>query len=110
MSKDVQEEVPVEEEPKKEEEGEADAEKTEEEKEDGEEADADITDEDEKDPAAEPEKKTKTVTKQVWDWELINHVKPIWLQEKSEISEEQYNEFYKAVSKDTNEPLAHSHF
>lgn len=46
----------------------------------------------------------------MWDWELINEIKPIWLQEKSEISEEQYNEFYKSISKDTNDPLAHTHF
>jgi len=101
MSKDVKEEVEIEEEPKEDSEA-ADADKAE--------NDAEVVDEEEKDPATESVKKTKTVTKQVWDWELINEIKPIWLQEKSEISEEQYNEFYKSISKDTNDPLAHTHF
>lgn len=43
--------------------------------------------EDEEEGTEEPEKKTKTITEQVWEWELINEVKAIWLREKSEISE-----------------------
>lgn len=56
------------------------------------------------------EKKTKTVTEQVWEWETINEIKAIWLRDKSEIQEEEYNSFYKTISKDHENPLAYSHF
>lgn len=62
----VEEEEPVEEEEAAED---ADTEKTEEE----EEEDAKVEEEEE-----EKEKKTKKVSKTVWDWELMNSVKPIW--------------------------------
>ncbi|XP_014227488.1 endoplasmin [Trichogramma pretiosum] len=52
----------------------------------------------------------KKVTKTVWDWELINDAKPIWTIKPSEITEEQYNSFYKSLTKDTQEPLAKVHF
>jgi heat shock protein beta len=47
--------------------------------------DAEIKDEEEGTPTEEEpkEKKEKTVTEQVWEWEVINEVKAIWLREKS---------------------------
>lgn len=54
--------------------------------------------------------KTKTITEQVWDWELINEIKAIWMREKAEISDEEYNGFYKTISRDAEDPLAYSHF
>jgi heat shock protein beta len=33
------------------------------------------------------EKKTKTITKTVWDWDLINDVKAIWMRDKSDITD-----------------------
>jgi heat shock protein 90kDa beta len=56
------------------------------------------------------EKKTKTVTEQVWEWDTINEIKAIWLREKSEITEEEYDNFYKTISKDHENPLAYTHF
>ena len=56
------------------------------------------------------EKKTKTVTEQVWEWETINQVKAIWLREKSEITEEEYQNFYKTITKDHEDPLTFTHF
>jgi len=50
------------------------------------------------------------VKKTVWDWELINEIKAIWMREKSEISEREYNEFYKTITKDHKDPLQYSHF
>lgn len=95
LSKDVREQVPVEEEKPKEEEGSEGEEK----KEDGE---TEVTDEEEKDKADEPkEPKTKTVTKTVWDWEILNEIKAIWMREKADITEREYNEFYKSITKDT---------
>jgi len=37
--------------------------------------------------------------------EQINETKPIWKKSKSEIKSEDYNEFYKNISMDFNEPL-----
>lgn len=70
--------------------------------------DAEIKDEGEQ--TQEKEKKTKTVTEQVWEWETINEIKAIWLRDKSDITEEEYNGFYKTISKDHENPLAYSHF
>jgi molecular chaperone HtpG len=38
--------------------------------------------------------------------ETLNSMKAIWLRDKSEVTDEEYNEFYKHVSHDWNEPLA----
>lgn len=46
----------------------------------------------------------------MWDWQLINEIKAIWLRPKSEITEREYNDFYKVITKDTEDPLAYSHF
>lgn len=54
--------------------------------------------------------KTKEVQKTVWDWEKVNNVKPIWMRKASSVEPEEYTEFYKSISKDTDEPLAHVHF
>ncbi len=75
-----------------------------------EQGDVEITTEDEKEASEEQEPKFKTVTKQVWDWQLINEIKAIWLRPKSEITEREYNDFYKVITKDTEDPLAYSHF
>lgn len=75
-----------------------------------EEGDVEIKTEEEKEATEDTEPKFKTVTKQVWDWELINEIKAIWLRPKDEISEREYNDFYKVITKDTEDPLAYSHF
>ncbi|CAL8296177.1 unnamed protein product [Boreogadus saida] len=54
--------------------------------------------------------KTKKVEKTVWDWELMNDIKPIWQRQAKEVEEDEYKAFYKTFSKDTDEPLAHIHF
>ena len=52
----------------------------------------------------------KTITKQVWDWELINEIKAIWMRDPAEITTEEYNGFYKTITKDAEDPLAFTHF
>ncbi|XP_064487008.1 endoplasmin-like isoform X1 [Ornithodoros turicata] len=85
-----------------------DEEKTEDEK-----ATQDKTEEEE-DAQVEEEKedkpKTKKVEKTTWDWELINSAKPLWTRKPADIKEEEYEEFYKAITKDTNPPLTKTHF
>lgn len=80
------------------------------EEEEREEEEAEITDEGESEEGEAKEKKTKTVTEQVWEWQLINEVKAIWLRDKSEITEEEYQNFYKTITKDHENPLAYTHF
>ncbi|XP_053684533.1 endoplasmin [Sabethes cyaneus] len=96
-SKEVEEEVPVEDEP---------TEKPEKKDEDQtEEEDGKVEEE------AEDEKpKTKKVKKTVWDWEIMNDSKPIWTRKPNDVTDEEYTEFYKSLTKDTSEPLTHTHF
>ncbi|XP_033824536.1 endoplasmin [Periophthalmus magnuspinnatus] len=54
--------------------------------------------------------KTKKVEKTVWDWELMNDIKPIWQRPAKEVDEDEYKAFYKTFSKDSDDPLAHIHF
>uniref|UniRef100_A0A182P2E1 Heat shock protein 83 n=1 Tax=Anopheles epiroticus TaxID=199890 RepID=A0A182P2E1_9DIPT len=54
--------------------------------------------------------KTKKVKKTVWNWEIMNDSKPIWTRKVSDVTEEEYTEFYKSLTKDTSEPLTHTHF
>jgi len=117
MSKEISEEVPIDEptEGVEKEEGE--------EGEDGvkvkDEGEDDVSSEDTEDEKiAEAEKyrkskepqPTKTVKRQSWQWDVINEVKAIWMREKKDITEEEYNGFYKTITKDTDNPIAYTHF
>jgi molecular chaperone HtpG len=42
-------------------------------------------------------------------WETINKASAMWTRAKSDITQEQYDEFYKQISYDFAAPLAHSH-
>merc|ERR1712226_426950 len=48
--------------------------------------------------------------KTVFEWEQVNTQKAIWLRAKEDVTEEEYTEFYKAISKDYLDPLAYTHF
>ncbi len=42
-------------------------------------------------------------------WETVNQASALWTRPKKDVSDEQYTEFYKAVSRDFEPPLAWSH-
>merc|ERR1711916_330868 len=64
-----------------------------------------------KDDEEKKEKEKKPVKKQtVWEWEQVNTQKAIWLRSKEDVTDDEYTEFYKAISKDYLEPLAQTHF
>merc|ERR1712054_613508 len=65
--------------------------------------DVETKDDDEKEDEEE-EKKS------VYEWEQVNTQKAIWLRAKEDVTEEEYNEFYKGISKDYLDPLAYTHF
>lgn len=62
--------------------------------------------------SAESDKpKTRTEEKTVWDWELMNAQKAIWSRDKSEITEEEYANFYKTLVRNSEQaPLTWTHF
>ncbi len=43
------------------------------------------------------------------EWEAVNKASALWTRAKKDITAEQYNEFYKQISYDHAEPLAHTH-
>merc|ERR1712137_1100347 len=58
----------------------------------------------------EEEKKEAPKKKTVYEWEQVNTQKAIWLRAKEDVTEEEYTEFYKSISKDYLDPLAYTHF
>ncbi len=43
------------------------------------------------------------------EWEPVNKASALWSRSKSEVTQEQYDEFYKQISYDTEAPPAHTH-
>merc|ERR1712018_798319 len=68
--------------------------------------DVETKDDDEKDEEEKKAPKKKTV----FEWEQVNTQKAIWLRAKEDVTEEEYTEFYKSISKDYLDPLAYTHF
>lgn len=58
----------------------------------------------------EEEKPKKTRKEMRTDWELLNDNKALWLRKPNDISDEEYQKFYKAVSKDYGDALTWAHF
>ncbi|KAG6505670.1 endoplasmin homolog [Zingiber officinale] len=98
-SKEVDVEVPSDEDDSTEEEETAETTTSEEEEE---------TDED----ASEKKPKTKTVKEKTFEWERLNDMKAIWLRNPKEVTDEEYSKFYHSLAKDFGDenPLAWSHF
>merc|ERR1712223_124317 len=92
---------------KKEVDAEAEEEDDDDDKEEEETDDVETKDEDEEE---KEEKKDKPSKKTVYEWEQVNTQKAIWLRSKEEVTEEEYTEFYKSISKDYLDPLAYTHF
>merc|ERR1712038_1695765 len=67
-------------------------------------------DDDDDDEKEDEEKKTEPTKKTVYEWEQVNTQKAIWMRAKEDVTEEEYTEFYKSISKDYLDPLAYTHF
>merc|ERR1719411_1606034 len=70
----------------------------------------DVETKDDDDDEKEEEEKKAPTKKTVYEWEQVNTQKAIWLRSKEDVTEEEYNEFYKSISKDYLDPLAYTHF
>jgi len=99
-TKTVTEEVPVEE-------SEAKSESAEETKKD--EEDVEVKDEEDADKK-EDKPKTKTVSKTVAEWKIVNEHKAIWTRNPKNVTEEEYQDFYKSLTKDESGSITHLHF
>ena len=114
-SEEVEEDVPLSDEElaeqaAKAESGEEDEEDLEETDEDDESEESDEDDDEVEDEDEEELPQTKTVKKTVWDWKTVNDNKAIWLRSSTEVEDDEYTKFYKALSKDDKEPLSYTHF
>merc|ERR1712216_218133 len=84
---------------------EEDVEETDEDDESADDEDDEVEDEDEEELPT-----TKKVKKTVWDWKNVNDNKATWLRSSTEVEDDEYSKFYKALSKDDKEPLSYTHF
>ncbi|RUP47781.1 Hsp90 protein-domain-containing protein [Jimgerdemannia flammicorona] len=58
----------------------------------------------------EKEKEPKTKTIEVSEFVQMNTVKPIWTRDPKDVSDTEYVEFYKALTRDTSDPLSWAYF
>lgn len=72
--------------------------------------DIEVTEEEDDDEDDEDADNKKTITETIWEWELVNDKKAIWLRSKNEVTEEEYFDLYKGIAKDSEDPLAYTHF
>ena len=102
-SKEVSEEVPVEDDDVEDD----DDESFSVEDDDADEETDDDAEDDEEDDEEDDTPKTKTVTSTVWDWELANDQKAIWLRSSTEVDSEEYEKFYRRCPRTTRLPDVH---
>ncbi|WP_294042095.1 molecular chaperone HtpG [Thiolapillus sp.] len=60
------------------------------------------------DTGAEEEDKEKDKDREI-EWEQVNKGIALWMRNKSEITDEEYKDFYKSIAHDFEDPLAWSH-
>ena len=62
-------------------------------------------------PPKEGEKqKMKSVPRSVYEWDIMNKMKPIWLRNPDVVNESEYTEFYKTTFKAFDDPMTVTHF
>lgn len=74
-------------------------------KEEQKEDDIKIEDENEK----PKEKKTEKITKTYYEYDQVNTQEPIWVKPTSEITDEEYKQFYRSLTGDYGDPMKYKH-
>jgi len=70
----------------------------------------DVSDVDEEEEKKDDKPKTKKVKKTSKNWELINDTKAIWVRAPSDVKDDEYNNFFKSLTKEFDDPLEKIHF
>merc|ERR1712087_787697 len=89
---------------------EADDDDDEEEEDEEKDEEEDVESKDDEEEKEEKKEKAPPKKQTVYEWEQVNTQKAIWLRSKEEVTDDEYTEFYKTISKDYLEPLANTHF
>ena len=71
--------------------------------------DDELTAEDD-DDEEEEEEEMKKIEKTIYSWKRLNENKPLWTRSKDDISEEEYQAFFKALTSSGDEAQAYTHF
>ena len=69
-----------------------------------------MSDVDEEEDKKDDKPKTKKVKKTSKNWELINDTKAIWVRAPSDVKDDEYNNFFKSLTKEFDDPLEKIHF
>ena len=56
-----------------------------------------------------PEKRTEKITTTYYEYDQVNTQQPIWVKPTSEISDEEYKQFYKTLTGDYGDPMKYKH-
>ncbi|OBZ90835.1 Endoplasmin [Choanephora cucurbitarum] len=64
-----------------------------------------LSDEMTEEDLSDHKKDTKTEKRMVYNWNQINLQKPIWMRDPKDISDEEHNEFFKSLTRQTSNPL-----
>jgi HSP90 family molecular chaperone len=66
----------------------------------------DVSDVDEdEDKEKDNKPKTKKIKQTKKEWELVNDTKAIWVRPASDVTDEEYNNFFKSLTKEFDDPL-----
>jgi heat shock protein beta len=83
----------------------------------GDDDETDLDADEDKEEAAEEEEEEdeeeiefETKTRTVFEWELVNQQKAIWARNAADVSDEEYQNFYKSISDDIHDAITWSHF